>query len=70
MGHKGPDSAHTPHKGYNGRIFSLRNTHPEVATCIDAESPAIVACYEEFKKINPLEGSGELPQVVNSVKAK
>jgi len=29
-----------------------------------------VACYEEFKKINPLEGSGELPQVVNSVKAK
>lgn len=43
-------------KSYNGRVMKARDSHKDIAQCQDEDSPAIRACFEEFKKLNGTEG--------------
>ncbi len=53
---------------YNGRIFPLRDASPEIAACIDAVSPSIIACFDEFRAVNPTKGEGGIPAIIQKVK--
>lgn len=41
---------------YNGRYMDMRDSDPEVASCMDQDTPAVRKCYQEFIDNNGRQG--------------
>jgi hypothetical protein len=48
-------------ESYPARSFPLRKAHPDIAKCMDEDTPAIQACYKELVSLNGEKGVGFPP---------